>query len=104
MRRQNADDRVGRAGKRDRVAKNGGIRGEAATPQAGADHDYVGTANAVFSRQEGAAEHGRNAEDAEEVGGDALRVDDFGLAGAGEGHLLGGGEDTGIAIGAGGGA
>jgi hypothetical protein len=48
LRRQDAEDGVGHAGECDGLPEDVEVRAEAALPEAGAEHDDVGAADAIF--------------------------------------------------------
>ena len=65
--RQDADDSVGAAVEWNSAADDPGIGGEAATPETCGEKDDI-VAGLLFCGKEGAAEHGMDAEEREEIG------------------------------------
>ena len=85
----NADDGVGVEIDLDGTADDGGIGAEVTAPEIVVEDDFVLAGGFGGGRREQkAAERRANTEDAEVIGGDERAVDAFGLADAGDGHVV----------------
>src|SRR5438045_2849953 len=89
VRRQHAHHRVALVIERDWSSNDISIGAEAALPQTMTDDRGALAARAIFSRKKVTAESGLHAEQCKEISGDAIAVQSFRLARAGQCQVIG---------------